>query len=112
MPTVGCLDMLNLSIAESTAMISSNPPSDQDFQALLKGCAATLQRVASWRLPAAVDARLLWLAENKEQLDDEQHRELLALSDFAEQRTLEIVQAEALLKQIAEMDPGLIDAGP
>ena len=29
-------------------------------------CTATLQRVATYRLPAALDQRLLWLSENKE----------------------------------------------
>ncbi len=29
-------------------------------------CTATLQRVSTYRLPAALDQRLLWLSENKE----------------------------------------------
>ncbi len=38
-------------------------------------CAATLQRLAGYRLPAALDQRLLWLSENKESLTEPERHE-------------------------------------
>ncbi len=75
---------------------------------VIRDCAETLRLVASYRLPTAIDRRLLWLSENKEQLAEQQREELLDLVEFAEQRTVEKLQAQATLKRIAETWPELI----
>ncbi len=72
---------------------------------LLRECAEALESVANYHLPAAVDKRLLWLSENKEQLNDAERQELLAWSEFAEQRTLEKVHSQAILQRIAAAVP-------
>jgi hypothetical protein len=80
--------------------------------ALLQDCAGTLRRVASYRLPAAMDRRLLWLSENKESLTESEREELLALVDFSEERTIEKLQAKVNLKRLAEVWPELVVAEP
>lgn len=76
-------------------------------ESLFKDCIEALQRVAAFRLPKAMDQRLLWLAQNKESLTQAEHDELLALAEFAEQRSLEKVQAQAVLKRFGERYPEL-----
>ena len=51
--------------------------SKQNIDELIRECASTLQRVAAYRLPPAVDRRLLWLSENKEVLSPAENDELL-----------------------------------
>jgi hypothetical protein len=82
-------------------MISNAKHNPSDGNELLRECAETLQCVANYRLPLAIDKRLQWLAENKEQLSESEREELLALSELAEQRTLEKVRSQVLLKRIA-----------
>jgi hypothetical protein len=79
---------------------------------VLRDCVATLQRVGDYRLPAALDRRLLWLSENKETLTETEQEELFALIEFAEERTVEKVQARAVLKALAEVWPQLISQQP
>lgn len=85
---------------------------DSRAEPVLRDCVATLQQVASYRLPAAIDRRLLWLSENKEKLADTERDELLALVDFAEDRTLEKVKANATLKRLGELFPQLVSSHP
>jgi hypothetical protein len=73
--------------------------------AVIKECAATLQKVAAHKLPAALDRRLLWLSENKETLTSAEREELLALVDFSEDRTVEKLQANVLLNRLAHVWP-------
>ncbi|HEY3244116.1 MAG TPA: hypothetical protein VGM03_12285 [Phycisphaerae bacterium] len=77
-------------------------------EAVLRHCIATLQLVAAYRLPPALDARLLWLSENKERLTDGERHELSALLDFAEDRTLEKVKARATLQRLGEPLPEVV----
>ena len=79
---------------------------------LIQECAATLQRVANYRMPVAMDRRLLWLAENKEGLTQPEREELLALVDFSEDRTLEKLQAKVLLQRLTEACPQLFGKAP
>ena len=60
-------------------MVSNAERDTSDLSQLLRECAVTLQSVASYRLPKAMDKRLLWLAENKELLSEAERQELLAL---------------------------------
>jgi hypothetical protein len=80
------------------------------IDSLLRDCAATLQRVAAYRLPPALDRRLLWLSENKEALNETEREELLALVEFAEERTVDKLHARATLQRFTELWPHLLPA--
>ena len=80
-------------------------------EATLWDCARALRRAASYRLPPALDRRLLWLSENKEALSESERDELLEIVEFAEQRTLDKAQAQALLKRLGEVFPQLQSSG-
>jgi hypothetical protein len=86
--------------------------SDPALEEVLAGCVAALRRVAKSRLPAALDRRLLWLSENKERLSEAEREELLAAVEFAEDRTVEKVQAQAVLQRLARLYPHLVDTPP
>ena len=79
---------------------------------VLRECAATLRKVASSRLPQALDQRLLWLSENKERLTAAEREELLGLVDFSQDRTIEKLQARALLQQVAAVWPEAVTPTP
>lgn len=81
---------------------------DPRADAVLRDCVATLQQVAACRLPPAIDRRLLSQSENKESLTNEERDELLALVEFAEERTLEKVKAHATLRRLGELSPRLV----
>jgi hypothetical protein len=81
-------------------------------ESALRDCVAALQRVAGYRLPPALDRRLLWLSENKEQLSQAERKELLAAVEFAEERTIEKLQARAALQRLAEVWPQLVPTQP
>lgn len=68
----------------------------------------TLRRVIDYRLPTGIDRRLLHLSENKESLSQAEREELLALVEFAEDRTVEKLQAAAALKSLAGEFPELV----
>lgn len=74
-------------------------------EATLRECVRALRRAASYRLPPTLDKRVLWLSENKEALSESERGELLAMVEFAEQRTLDKAQAQALLKRLGEAFP-------
>jgi hypothetical protein len=76
---------------------------------VLRDCMHTLRRIAEFRLPNALDRRLLWLSENKEQLDDEQRNELAALVDLADHRGLDKVEAQAVLMELMKAYPELVN---
>ena len=82
------------------------------LDSLIQDCAATLERVAVYRMPAAMDRRLLWLSENKESLTQPEREELLALVDFSEDRTVEKLQSRVLLQRLAEACPQLFGPMP
>jgi len=76
-------------------------------EATLRDCVRALRRTASYRLPPALDERLLRLSENKESLSELERAELLEMVEFADQRTLDKAQAQALLKRLGEAFPQL-----
>jgi predicted ATPase len=90
-------------MANQTASIDSTK-----VEPLLRDCVVALQRVADYRLPRAMDNRLLWLGENKELLTEAERAEFLALAEFAEDRTLEKVQAQAVLRRVREIYPKIV----
>jgi hypothetical protein len=75
---------------------------------VLAGCVAALRRVAEYRLPAALARRLLWLSENKERLSEAEREDLLAVVELSEGRTLEKLQAQAVLQRLARLYPHLV----
>jgi hypothetical protein len=79
---------------------------------LIQDCAATLEKVASYKLPPALDRRLLWLSENKENLTEGERDELLALIDFSEDRTVEKLHAKVILRRLAEALPEVFGSAP
>jgi hypothetical protein len=79
---------------------------------LIEECAATLQKVANYRMPVAMDRRLLWLSENRDSLTAPEREELLALVDFSEDRTVEKLEAKVLLRRLADAWPQLFGSRP
>ncbi len=79
---------------------------------VLRDCITTLEQVARYRLPPAIDRRLLWLSENKEGLTPDEREELSALVDFAEDRTIEKVKAQATLRRLSDLFPQLVSTHP
>jgi len=77
------------------------------IDSVLGECAAALQQVAAYRLPPALDRRLLWLSENKESVTPQEREELQALVALAEERTVDKLRARVLLKQLSELLPHL-----
>ena len=86
-------------------MSSLVTPDPRAIELVIQSCAATLRRVAEYRLPPALDERLLWLSENKESLTEAERRELLALVEFADEKTAEKAQAQAALRRIDQAFP-------
>ena len=80
---------------------------DTRVESVLRECLAALERVGAYRLPPALDRRLLWLSENKGSITDAEREELLALVDFAEDRTVEKVQAQAVFRRLRGLFPHL-----
>src|SRR5258705_855176 len=88
------------------AMVQKTPTRNNGaVDSLIQECAATLQRVANYRMPVAMDRRLLWLSENKESLAPPEREELLALVEVSEDRTAEKLEPKALLQRLAEACP-------
>ncbi|MBI1832034.1 MAG: hypothetical protein HYR84_11355 [Planctomycetes bacterium] len=94
-------------MVQKTASVSNG-----SLDSLIQDCAATLQKVASYKLPASLDRRLLWLSENKETLTPDEREELLALVDFTQDRTVEKLQASVILRRLAEAWPQLLGSSP
>ncbi len=93
-------------------MSSLVAPDPGTVESVMESCAATLRRVAEYRLPPALDERLLWLSQNKESLTEAQRQELLALVDFAGEKTAEKLQAQAALRRIDQVFPKLARTAP
>jgi hypothetical protein len=88
-------------------MSSLLTPDPGAVASVIENCVATLRRVAEYRLPPALDERLLWLSENKESLSQVERQELLALVEFADEKTAEKLQAQAALRRIDKVFPKL-----
>lgn len=79
--------------------------SDPQVQSALRDCLRALERVAAYQLAPALEQRMQELGENKEFLDPAAHGELLALVDFAQQRTMEKLEAGLALQKLREVWP-------
>jgi hypothetical protein len=87
-----------------SSVIAADPGA---VESVIGDCAAALRRMAQYRLPAALDQRLLWLSENKDSLTDVERQELLALVDLADEKTVERLQAQVTLQRIGQAFPRL-----
>lgn len=80
---------------------------DPQLQSAVQACAGTLQKLADYELDPALDRQLHQLGERKEFLSQAEHEELLALVDFAQKRTIEKLEAQAVLERLHTALPGL-----
>jgi hypothetical protein len=86
-----------------TALATLEPP----VRTALQTCVSALRKMAAYKLDPGLDKRMLYLGENKEKLSPEEQDELMALIGFAQQRTIEKLEAELALRRLAEVFPGL-----
>jgi len=75
------------------------------WQAALRSSAAALRRLAGYKLPPALDRRILDLGERKETLTADERDELLAWVAFVQERSVEKLEAEAALRRLAAVYP-------
>jgi len=74
----------------------------------LSSCATTLRRLANYELEPALARKLDELSERKELLNQTEHDELMALVEFARQRTIEKLEAQLALKRLHEIFPEVV----
>jgi hypothetical protein len=89
--------------------VSTVSTTDPAFLSMLHKCVDTLQRISAYELPPSLDRRLRTLGESEEFLNQAEHEELLALVDFARQRTLEKLEARAALEKVCALMPDVCD---
>lgn len=73
----------------------------------LRKCRDALRRIARYTLDPILDKRMLELGERKEFLDAAENAELLAFVAFAEDRTIEKLEAEVALQRLISVYPEL-----
>lgn len=81
---------------------------DPQFQSAIQACAVALRRMANYELDPSLHRRMRTLGEQKEFLTSAEHEELLALVDFAHQRTIEKLEARAALDRLRTALPGML----
>lgn len=81
---------------------------DPQFLAAIQACALALRRMADYELEPSLHRRLHALGERKEFLSPAEHEELLALVDFAHQRTIEKLEAQTALTRLRTALPGVL----
>jgi hypothetical protein len=84
---------------------------DPQFQRAIQACAVALRRMADYELDPSLHRRMHELGERKELLSPGEHEELLALVDFAHQRTLEKLEAQTALERLRTALPGVLSDG-
>ena len=75
--------------------------------AALRTCRSALRRIADYDLDPALNQRLLDMGERKEFLQPDEQAELLALTAFTQQRTVEKLEAELALQRLNAVFPNL-----
>jgi hypothetical protein len=81
---------------------------DPQFLSAIQACAVALRRLAEYELAPSLHNRLHALGERKEYLSPAEHEELLALVDFAHQRTREKLEARVALDRLQTALPGVL----
>lgn len=84
------------------------PTAEPAWRSALASSAAALRRLAGYALPAALDRRMLDLAERKESLSPDERAELLEWVAFTQQRAAEKLEAEVALRRLAAVCPELV----
>jgi len=92
---------------ELTAMTTISTEAPQ-FLAAIQACALALRRMADYELDPSLPRRTHALGERNEFLSPAEHEELLALVDFAHQRTREKLEAQAALTRLRGALPGML----
>lgn len=75
------------------------------LQVAVKNSAKALRRMVEYRMPPALDRKMLELGERKEFISPEEHEQLMALVEFSEERSAEKLEAELALKQLQSLFP-------
>jgi hypothetical protein len=88
------------------ATVSTGEP---QFRLALSSCVSALRRMAEYELDPPIAQRLQRLSERKEFLDQDEHDELLALVDFARQRTVEKLEARLALQRLRDVLPDMVE---
>jgi hypothetical protein len=88
--------------------MSDFPTNGPTWQLAWTASATAHRRVAGYRLPAALDRRILELGERKETLTADERAELLAWVSFTQERSVEKLEAELALRRLAEASPELV----
>jgi hypothetical protein len=81
---------------------------DPQFQLAIQACTLALRRMAHYELEPPLHRRMQALGERKEFLSQEEHKELLALADFAHKRTIEKLEAQAALDRLRAALPNVL----
>ncbi len=81
---------------------------DPQFQSAIEACAVALRRMADYELNATLSQRMHQLGTRKEYLNSEEHKELIALVDFTQKRTVEKLEAQAALSRLRAALPSLL----
>ncbi len=87
------------------ATVSTTEP---QFQLAVNSCVTALRRMAEYELDLPIADRLQDLSERKEFLNPSEHEELMALVAFAQQRTIEKLEAQVALKRLREILPEMV----
>jgi hypothetical protein len=66
---------------------------------------SALRRLANYTLPPELDRRILDLGERKNSLSGDERAELLAWVAFTQQRSIEKIEAEVALRELADSFP-------
>jgi len=82
-------------------------PIEPTWQSAWAASVAAHRRVAGYRLPPALDQRILDLGERKETLSADERAELLAWVSFTQERSVETLEAEVALRRLADASPEL-----
>lgn len=81
--------------------------SEVDWRAAVARSVSAHRRVAAYTLPPALDARMLDLAERKDELTPAERDELLALVAFTQARSIEKLEAELAARRLTDAYPDL-----
>ena len=80
---------------------------DPQFLSAMQACVVALRRLAEYELAPSLDSRLHTLGKRKEFLSQAEHEELLVLVGFAQQRTIEKLEARVALDRLRTVLPGV-----
>jgi hypothetical protein len=81
----------------------------RDLKAALKPALASLRKLARYKLEPGIDQLMLDLGERKESLDKQEHRLLLGLVEFWQDRMIESLEARVALQRLRREMPALVN---